>query len=123
MPTREIPHNHLPLCPPVVNPPRRIPHSKRDLLKKDLDCMETVAIIEKDLLNEPADWASSQVCVNKSDGSIRVCLKPRDLKCAIKQKHYPMCSDKHLRCKLLYIRAPFARAVLRVLYLNSRKDA
>ena len=52
--------------------------------------MENVVIIEKVPLNELADWVSSLVCVDKPDGSIRVCLDPRDLNCAIKQEHYPM---------------------------------
>ena len=52
--------------------------------------MENVGIIEKVPLNEPADWVSSLVCVDKPDGSIRVCLDPRDLNCAIKREHYPL---------------------------------
>ena len=79
-----------PSVQPVVHPPRRIPHSKRDPLKKELDRMENVGIIEKVPLNEPADWVSSLVCVDKPDGSIRVCLDPRDLNCAIKREHYPL---------------------------------
>ena len=35
--------------PPVVRPPRGVPHSKRDPLKKELDRMEDVGIIETDL--------------------------------------------------------------------------
>ena len=35
-----------PSAPPVVGPPRRVPHSKRDPLKKELDRMEDVGIIE-----------------------------------------------------------------------------
>ena len=50
-----------PSVQPVVHPPRRIPHSKRDPLKKELDRMENVGIIEKVPLNEPADWVSSQM--------------------------------------------------------------
>ena len=79
-----------PSVQPVVHPPRRIPHSKRDPLKKELDRMENVGIIEKVPLNEPADWVSSLVCVDKPDGSIRVCLDPRDLNRAIKREHYPL---------------------------------
>lgn len=79
-----------PSVPPIIHPPRRVPHSKRDLLKKELDRMENVGIIEKVPLNEPADWVSSLVCVDKPDGSIRVCLDPRDLNCAIKREHYPL---------------------------------
>ena len=70
--------------PPVVHPPGRGPHSKRDPLKKELDRMENVCIIEKVPLNEPADWVSSLLCVDKPDGSIRACLDPKDLNVAIK---------------------------------------
>ena len=79
-----------PSVPPIIHPPRRVPHSKRDPLKKELDRMENVGIIEKVPLNEPADWVRSLVCVDKPDGSIRVCLDPRDLNRAIKREHYPL---------------------------------
>ena len=62
--------------PPVVQPPRLVPHSKRVPLKIELDRMENVGIVEKVPLNELADWVSSHVCVDKPDGSIRVCLDP-----------------------------------------------
>ena len=39
---------------------------------------------------EPADWVSSLVCVDKLDGSICVCLDPKDLNVAIKREHYPL---------------------------------
>ena len=39
--------------------------------------MENVVIVEKVPLNEPADWVSSLVCVDKPDGSIHVCLDPK----------------------------------------------
>ena len=38
-----------PSVPPVVRTPRRVPHSERDPLKKELDRMEDVGIIETDL--------------------------------------------------------------------------
>ena len=71
--------NINPLVPPVVHPPRRVPHSKREPLKRKLDRMVEAGILEKVLLNEPAVWVSSLVCVDKRDGSIRVCLDPKDL--------------------------------------------
>ena len=76
--------------PPVVHPPRRVLHSKRVPLKKELDRMENVGIVEKVPLNEPANWVSSLVCVDKPDGSIRVCFDPKDLNVAIKREHYPL---------------------------------
>ena len=82
--------NINPLVPPVVHPPRRVPHSRRESLKKELDRMVEAGILEKVPLNEPADWVSSLVCVNKPDGSIRVCVDPKDLNVAIKREHYPL---------------------------------
>ena len=45
---------------------------------------------DKVSLNEPADWVSSLVCVDKPDGSIRVCLDPKDFNVTIKREHYPL---------------------------------
>ena len=55
-----------PSVPPVVRPPRRAPHSKRDPLKKGLDRMDYVGIIET---------------------SIRVWLDPKDVNVAIEKKN------------------------------------
>ena len=79
-----------PSVPPVVHPPRRVPHSKREPLRRELDRMESIGIVEKVPLNEPADWVSSLVCVDKPNGSLRVCLDPKDLNRAIKREHYPL---------------------------------
>ena len=49
MPPREM-QNVDPSVPPGVRPPRRVPHSKRDPLKKKLDRMEDVDIIETDMV-------------------------------------------------------------------------
>ena len=49
-----------------------------------------IKILERVLLNEPADWASSLVCVEKLDGSICVSLDPKDLNVAFKREHYPI---------------------------------
>ena len=79
-----------PDIPPVVHPPRRIPHAKRSKLKQELDRMVRSGIIEKVPINEPADWVNSTVVVDKPNGSVRVCLDPRDLNVAIKREHYPL---------------------------------
>lgn len=54
-------------------------------LKKELDCMENVDIIEKVFLNQLVDWVSSFVCVDKLDGFFWVCLDLRGFNfCVIK---------------------------------------
>ena len=75
---------------PVVHAPRRVPHAKRDKLKQELRRMENQGIIEKTPINEPADWVNSLVFVGKPEGSLRVCIDPKDLNSAIKYEHYPL---------------------------------
>ena len=38
--------------------------------------------------DEPTDWVSSLVTVEKKNGSLRVCLDPRDLNLVIKREHF-----------------------------------
>lgn len=59
-------------------------------MREELDRMVEAGILEKEHLNEPADWVSSLVCVDKPDGSICVRLDPRDVNVAIKREHYPL---------------------------------
>lgn len=58
----------------------------RDRLKSDLDPMETVGIIVK--VSEPTDWVNSLVLVEKPNGTLHICLEPRDLNKAMKLEHY-----------------------------------
>ena len=39
-------------------------------------------------MSEPTDWVDSLVVVEKPNGSLRICLDPRDLNKAIKREHY-----------------------------------
>ena len=39
---------------------------------------------------EPTEWVSSLVVVEKPNGKVRLCLDPRDLNKAIQRQHYPM---------------------------------
>ena len=74
-----------PNVPPVVHPPRRVPIALQPKLKEELDRMERLGVVSK--VTEPTDWVSSLVVVEKPDGSIRVCLDPKDLNQAIKRPH------------------------------------
>ena len=40
-------------------------------------------------VEEPTDWVNSLVVREKPNGSLRVCLDPRDLNKAIRREHYP----------------------------------
>ena len=71
--------------PPVIHPPRRVPHALKDKLKKELDRMEKLDVISR--IDEPTDWVNSMVLVEKAKG-LRVCLDPKDLNKAIKREHY-----------------------------------
>lgn len=40
-------------------------------------------------ISEPTDWVSSMVVVEKKNGSLRICIDPKDLNDAMKRSHYP----------------------------------
>ena len=39
---------------------------------------------------EPAEWVSLLVVVQKPNGSVKLCIDPRDLNAATKRSYYPM---------------------------------
>ena len=41
-------------------------------------------------VEEPTDWVSSLVVVEKPNGKLRVCIDPVHLNQALKQSHYPL---------------------------------
>ena len=57
---------------PVIHPPRKIPISMMDKLKAELERMKHLDVIDK--IDEPSDWVSSLVIVEKPNGQIRLCL-------------------------------------------------
>ena len=73
---------------PVIHRPTKIPIALRHKLKKELDTMERNDVIKR--IEEPTDWFNSLVLVEKPDGSLRICLDPRDLNKAIKREHYQL---------------------------------
>ena len=74
--------------PPVIHAPRNLSAALRQPLKSELDRLELLGVIKK--VTEPTDWVNSLVIVPKKDGTLRLCLDPKDLNCAIKREHYPM---------------------------------
>ena len=75
-----------PNVPPRIDPPRRTPIALKDKIKSELDKMVDQRIIRT--IEEPTYWVSSLTYVTKRDGSIRVCLDPRQLnKALIRPRH------------------------------------
>ena len=71
---------------PVVHASRTIPLKLLPQLKKTLDDLETSGVVSK--VEKPTDWVNSLVIVEKKDGSLRLCLDPKDLNKAIKREYY-----------------------------------
>ena len=61
-----------------------MPFALRHKLKAELERLVSLSVIEK--VDHPTDWVNSIVLVEKSDGSIRICLDPKDLNKAIKRE-------------------------------------
>ena len=85
-------------CKPVVHAPRKIPFSLLDKVKKELDKMENMQVIKKQ--DRPTEWVNSMVVVEKKNGSLRICMDPRDLNMAIKREHYGLSSLDDIVSKL-----------------------
>ena len=70
----------------TIQPPRKVPLSLIPKLKETLDNLTKSGVISK--LDRPTDWVNSFVIVEKKDGSLRLCLDPKDLNNSIKRGHY-----------------------------------
>ena len=73
---------------PEQHIPRRIPVAIREQLKNTLEDLTKQGIVEP--VTEPAPWISSMVVVTKKNGTLRICIDPKDLNKAIRQEHYPL---------------------------------
>ena len=58
-----------------------------DVIKKIKD-LEEAGVLSR--IDKPTDWISSQVALRKPNGSIRLCIDPKDLNKAIIRNHYPI---------------------------------
>lgn len=84
--------------PPVIDPPRKIPFRLYDPLKMELNRMMNLNVIKK--VDEPTEWVNSIVLVSKSNGSLRLCLDPRNLNRAILRPHFPFPNIEDCKAKL-----------------------
>ena len=83
---------------PCIDPPRKVPFSLIEPLKRELDLMEKMQIIQK--VNKPTLWVSSLVCTMKKNGGLRICLDPRNLNKNLLRCHYPIKNIDEVRSKL-----------------------
>ncbi|UYV70685.1 K02A2.6-like, partial [Cordylochernes scorpioides] len=70
-----------------VRPPRPIPLSIKESVKKELEEMEDNGIIKK--VNYPTP-ISSQMVIAKQKGKIRICIDPSDINKVILRSHFPL---------------------------------
>lgn len=75
-----------PNIPPVVHAPRKTPIQLKDEIQSQLDSMIQQGVIRP--VTEPTEWVSSLTYSRKADGSLRICLDPKDLNRAILRCHY-----------------------------------
>ena len=73
---------------PSQNPPQNVPYAKRDALKAELMRMCELNVLAP--VQEPTEWVNSMAIAYKANGSLRICIDPKYLNCAIHTEHYPM---------------------------------
>ena len=72
----------------VVHAPRKIALSLQGKLEKELEEMVRQGIITP--VEGHSDWVNSLVIREKPNGSLWICLEPKDLNKAIKREHHPI---------------------------------
>ena len=73
---------------PVVRPPRKVPLAMEESVKQVLERKVKIGVIAP--VSKPTKWVSQMVAAKKKDGSVRMCIDPRDLNKALKRPHHPM---------------------------------
>ena len=74
--------------PPVAQPLRQIPFSRRQKVTAKLKQLEELIVIEK--VNVPTSWINPLVVVEKPNGDIRICLDMRQANRAILMVKHPV---------------------------------
>ncbi|XP_050528243.1 uncharacterized protein K02A2.6-like [Daktulosphaira vitifoliae] len=83
---------------PIINTARRVPLAIKERLKDTLDQLEKIKVIEA--VNDPVDWLSNIVIVEKPNKKLRICLDPQDLNRALKVVKFPITTLKEIIPKL-----------------------
>ncbi len=77
-----------PKATPVIEGCRKVPFALHDQLKKELDRMKSLDVITE--VTEPTEWVNSMVIVHKKQGTLRICLDPRNLNLAVRREHFKL---------------------------------
>ena len=72
-----------PSISPVVQPPHKIPQAVVKPLKREIDRMLELKVIQKLDINKATDWCHNLVLVRKPNGKLRVCLDPHTINRAL----------------------------------------
>lgn len=70
-----------------IIPPRKVPHSQREQIKKELEKMVRLNVIKP--ISEPTPAVSPMKVVEKNN-KIRICMDPTELNKNIIRRHYPL---------------------------------
>ena len=71
---------------PIQQVPYRLPHAYKDKVLEELKLMREEGIIKPSV----SEWSSPIVCVNKKDGTLRLCVDYRRLNSVSQADAYPM---------------------------------
>jgi transposase InsO family protein len=83
---------------PVQHPPRRVPEKRKEAFKAELERLVNLKVIKK--VEGHTDWINSIVPADKEDGSLRLCLDPRDLNEALQRNPYHMKTMEEISAEL-----------------------
>ena len=83
---------------PVHHAPRNVSVALRQPLQRELEKLVSQGIIAP--VVEPTPWVSSLVVVGKPDGTLRICLDPKDLNKAIMRENYPLPTVEEVATRL-----------------------
>ncbi|KAK2722026.1 hypothetical protein QYM36_002549, partial [Artemia franciscana] len=74
------------------------PFVLHERVKSELECLEKLDIFER--VVAPTEWVYSIVAVEKSDGSLCLCLDPRELNKSIQRPYYLMPTFEDIAAKI-----------------------
>lgn len=83
---------------PVLHYRKRFPLELLNRLKDELNRLEKLKIIS--VVDYPTDWVSNLQTVEKTNGTLRICLDPKPLNKCIKREHYLIPTSEDITSRL-----------------------